>query len=87
MRRREERADGKWKHQVLVPGDFPVGGGRFVESDGLDGHCVFREVAGEREFALESECGVPDDRVVEQAAFTSAVFLEQGVSKTLDGFF
>lgn len=73
------------KHQILVPRDFPVGGGCFVEGDGLDGDGFGGEVAGGDELASEGEGRFPDGWVVEQATFAGTVILKQSDAESVEG--
>ena len=78
---------GEREHQILMPGDFPVGGRSFVESDGLDGHGSLTEMTGRDERLLELDCGFPDERLVEQASLSGAIFLKQGFLKRVQDLF
>lgn len=46
---------GEGKHQVLMPGDFPVGRRCLVEGDGLDGDGSFAQETGFDQFRTEGD--------------------------------
>ena len=77
---------GERKHQVLVPGDFPVGGGGFVESDGLDGDRACREMAGGGEFVFERDGGLADCWMIEQTAFSGRSVPKKAVAESVESF-
>lgn len=70
---------GEWKHQILMPCDFPVSGRCFIESDCLNRHGLLCQMTGGREFFPELSCCLPDERVIKQTALSSAIRMKKRV--------
>jgi hypothetical protein len=71
----------EWKHEILMPGDLPVGRGGFVECNRLDGDRIRREMARLDQLVFEDECSFPDVRFIQQAAFACIFRRKQRVGK------
>lgn len=65
------------KHEVLMPGDFPVRIGCFVEGDGLDGDGGGRKMSGADQLSGDVERGLADGGMIQQASFAGSSGLEK----------